>query len=97
MASPYFYEFLYRGRPPGGKEEPNWHIMLGADGIDAFKRPFHDEVVLNSSQAAAAGWALPAVIAAINTDILQENERFRTKISELEAQIANLTLVPKNP
>lgn len=91
----YFYEFLYRGRPADSADAPAWHVTLGAAGKDTFGRAYHDEATLNMSQAEAAGWALPAILGAINTDALKEVERLRLENEALHAQIAALAEAPK--
>lgn len=90
----YFYEFLYRGRPEGSVEAPAWHVVLGASGNDTFGRPYHDEATLSVAQAEAAGWALPTVLAAINTDALKEVERLRLENAELHELFSALVETP---
>lgn len=89
---PYFYEFLYRGRPPGSAEQPAWQVTLGAVIPDPFggAATFQTQT-LNMQQAEKAGWALPEIIAAINADMLakidsekEELERLRTRVTQLE-------------
>jgi hypothetical protein len=80
----YIEEFLFRGRAPGEAREPAWHVTLAEEveieGIG--QRRFTRQ--LGVAAAAAAGWTLPDVIAAINAEALAEAEAGRAALAELE-------------
>lgn len=88
---PYLYEFLYRGRPPGAKEEPAWQITLGVIVPDPFGGPAtHREQTLNIEQAKAAGWGLPKIVEEINAEALVVAEQARADLSRVQALAAEL-------
>lgn len=92
MGAVYVEEFLYRGRPPNDLRPPAWHIVLfenvGESEVD--KQPHYRSHTLNVTQAEAAGYPLPKLIDAINSEALKEIERMRVVIGQLETKIASL-------
>lgn len=82
----YVSEFLFRGHEPAGGAAPAWHLVLGQSGSDAFGAPLPDGPVMTMQQAEAAGYDLPAVIAAINTAALAEAERLGALLAAYEAE-----------
>ena len=73
--TPYVYEFLYRGADPDDPSAaPAWHVVMR--GLPDMTWP--GERIFNMSQAAEAGFDLPALIAGINAAALREVERLTT-------------------
>lgn len=74
----WLYEFLYRGRSDNSGA---WHvIMMDQNG---------KQTVLNMTQAEEKGYGLPAIIADINTELMQEIEALRLENENLKAQLSN--------
>lgn len=96
MGQVHFEEFLYRGRPKDDARGPAWHVVLmeNTGPSEIHGRPQWQHHTLNMAQAQAAGWPLPAILSAINVDMLKELETLRTKISTLETEIGRLTAKP---
>lgn len=96
----YVEEFLYRGRPSGDPRSADWHLVVGIDGIDPSGRPYPPMPIMSSSQAIAAGWPLPEVLAAINAEtldalvsarserdlVIAERDRLTTECSQLTVE-----------
>jgi len=81
----YVYEFLYRGRSDGSEA---WHLQLGQKGTDAFGAELPVGPMMTMEQATAAGYCVPEILSAINTQVLAEHEAL-TALSE--AQSSDLT------
>lgn len=85
MAEIFVEEFLYRGQPSADEADAAWHVVLGAADVDAFGKPVLNlNGPFNMTQAIAAGWPLPTILAAINSASL-------TQIEAVQAQNATLT------
>lgn len=85
----FLEEFLYRGRPPDATEPPAYHVVLGDVVRDAFGRTLlTTSGALTPDQAAAAGFPLPAVIAAIDAGLMAENAALRGELDALRREIA---------
>ena len=82
----YVYEFLYRGRDPEDAG-PAWHLALGQSGRDGFGHRLSNGPVMTMSQAADAGYDLPAVIADINAAALREIEKLNAQLGDLRQQL----------
>ena len=54
--------------------------VLASTGTNDFSEPTRGERVLNMAQAELEGWALPEIIAAINTEAIVELERKRSEL-----------------
>jgi hypothetical protein len=88
-------EFLYRGRPEGGDEPPAWHVVLLSVADDGLGGKSLAHKTLSMAQAEEAGWPLPTIIDAINTDALKEIERLRREGAAKDAEIERL--IAANP
>jgi uncharacterized protein (DUF1800 family) len=97
----YLEEFLYRGRPPGSDQEPAYHIVLGVVGQDAFgKSTLATSGALTPEQAMEHGITLPAVLDAVNADLIDQNAALKAtkeaqaqRIVELEALASQRAMV----
>lgn len=83
----HVHEFLYRGRPEGSDAPPAWHLTLVSTGVNDFGETVRSEKTLNMAQAAEAGWRLPDIIAAINTDLMAELDGRRDEIAGLKSKL----------
>lgn len=82
----YLYEFLYRGRPPGDAEASAYHVVLAAAGTDAFGQATTAiGPAMTPDQARAKGFDLPAIVAAINTEVMAENAALKADLAKREA------------
>lgn len=99
MAAEIFVEeFLYRGQPSADEADAAWHVVLGAADTDAFGKPVLNlNGPLNMTQAIAAGWPLPTILAAINSASLTQieavqaqNATLTQELADAQAQIASL-------
>lgn len=84
----HIHEFLYRGQPENSGEPPAWHLTLVSAGANDFGEVVRSEKTLNMAQAAEAGWGLPEVIAAINSELMAELDGKREEIAGLKAKLA---------
>jgi hypothetical protein len=90
-ANAYFYEFLYRGQPPGSAQAPDYHVIVAVPGTDAFGNPTTSySQAMTPDQATAGGLSLPTIIAGINTALTAE-------IATLQAEIASLQAGAETP
>lgn len=98
MAEIFVEEFLYRGQPSADEADAAWHVVLGAADVDAFGKPVLNlQGPLNMTQAIAAGWPLPTILAAINSASLTQieavqaqNATLTQELTDAQAQIASL-------
>lgn len=84
-------EFVYRGRPAGSDQPGSWHIRLMAmGGSDDFGGPIPAALSdpLTPEDAAARGYPLPEVLAAINADALAQVTALRASADTLTATLA---------
>jgi hypothetical protein len=88
----YVYEFLYRGQPPGSTQAPDYHVILAVPGTDAFGNPtLAGSQAMTPDQATAEGFALPTIIAGINTALTAQIGSLQAENATLQAaQIATL-------
>lgn len=94
----YLYEFLWRGRPSGSAEAPAYHVILARDATDGFGGTTTSlSPAMTPDQAAAAGFAMPAILADLNLALVSEasalkvsNAELVTAKTALEAQVAAL-------
>ncbi|MGU3387300.1 hypothetical protein ACLBYG_22510 [Methylobacterium sp. D53M] len=80
-------EFLWRGRPAGSDQPAAWHIRLMATGgVDDFNAPIPAVVSdpMTPEQAAAAGFPLPVILAAINTEALAQVANLQGALAALQ-------------
>lgn len=88
MSAPFLYEFLFRGRPPGDAQPPAWHVVLGqAVALPGEPAP---QVVLSAAltptQAEAAGFPLPALLEAINADVMADRDAKAAALAALVSE-----------
>lgn len=84
--SVYLDEFLYRGRPEGSDQPPAYHVILGSVTRDGFgKTVVTTSDALTPEQAEAAGFPLPAALAAINAGAMAENALLRAECDRMIA------------
>ncbi|TGD96481.1 hypothetical protein [Methylobacterium nonmethylotrophicum] len=79
--------FVYRGRPPWVTEAPAWHVEIGRcveddDGGREMLMP----LTLTPEQAAAAGFPLPAVLAAIDVAALADRDAALAEAAALRSE-----------
>lgn len=87
MNTMYLEEFLYRGRAPDDPREPAYHVILGEVGQDGFgQRTIALSPALTPDQAREAGFPLPAIVEAVNADLMDQNVSLLARIAELEAE-----------
>jgi hypothetical protein len=85
----HLYEFLYRGRPEGHPEPPDYHVILADDGLNTFGNPtIAYSPALTPDQAKAQGFDLPSICAAINTGLAAENAALKAENAALKAETA---------
>lgn len=92
MAAEVFVEeFLYRGQPSADAADAAWHVVLGAADVDAFGKPVLNlNGPLNMTQAIAAGWPLPTILAAINSASLTQIEAVQAQLAAAQTQSTTL-------
>lgn len=79
----YLDEFLYRGKPDGSAGA--YHVVLGSATVDAFGAPqLSLSGALTPEQASEKGFPLPAIIAAMNTDLLAANNALKAALAVLQ-------------
>lgn len=73
MSAPFLYEFLFRGGDPATGAGGAWHIRI-AQSVALPGEAAHVVIggALTPEQAAAAGFPLPTVLAAINAEALAQ-------------------------
>lgn len=95
MADPIFvYEFLYRGQTASSPNQPAWHIVMGQfPGNDSFgnAQPITRSSVMNMTQAEAAGYSLPTIIATINAALTTQVEALEAQVAALNQQLQDIT------
>ena len=89
MAAEIFVqEFLYRGQPSDNAVGSSFHVVLGAADTDAFG---NEKISLNGpmtpDQAAAQGYPLPALLAAINAGLLSQVTALQAEVAALQSQL----------
>jgi hypothetical protein len=85
-ANAFVYEFLYRGQPPGSAVAPDYHVIVGVPGTDAFGNPtLAYSQPMTPDQAVAGGLALPAVVSGVNTALTAQIATLQAQIASLEA------------
>ncbi|MGU3386941.1 hypothetical protein ACLBYG_20690 [Methylobacterium sp. D53M] len=85
-------EFCWRGRPEGSDQPADWHIRLMATGgMDDFNKPIPAALSdpMTPEQAAAAGFPLPTIFAAINADALAQVTSLQATIATLQKTLAD--------
>ena len=103
--STYLHEFLFRGRAPGSAEPPAWHVILAQDvtppgGVA--------QTILGGAltpeQAEAAGYALPEILAGLDTAVMADRDAKAAALGAmtaerdaLAARIAEAGAVPSAP
>lgn len=91
MAEIFVEEFLYRGQPSADEADAAWHVVLGAADTDAFGKPVLNlNGPLNMTQAIAAGWPLPTILAAINSASLTQIEAVQAQLTAVNAEVTTL-------
>lgn len=84
----FVHEFMFRGRAPGDVQPPAWHVILGDNITDPFgNSKFVDSGALTPAQAAAAGFPLPALLAAINTATMAQVTSLRAEVAQHKADL----------
>ena len=84
-ANAYLYEFLYRGQPPGAPGAPAWHVIIAVSGTDAFGQPTTSySPAMTPDQAAAAGLALPDILAGLNATALARADALQARVDALD-------------
>ena len=90
-ANAYLYEFLFRGKPPGSAQAPDYHVIVAVPGTDAFGNPtIAYSQAMTPDQATAGGMTLPTIISGINAALTAE-------IATLQAQLASLQSDAESP
>lgn len=86
----YLYEFLYRGNADPSKAA--WHVVMAEDttGLDGQAVTTYDGP-LSIAQAQAKGYALPDMLAVVNTGVAATVDAANAQISSLAAQLTTST------
>lgn len=78
----YLYEFTFRGRHPSEAPLPSdYHVRLGDQVTNFGQSQLVQSGPLTPAQAAALGFPLPTIVAAINTAIMADNAALREDVA----------------